>query len=275
VLGGPYSGKTHLAGQIYGRVQRRPGRFRLRKEDGTPADLSALEEVLAALENGHSADHTPAGTWTEIRLPLLGAAGEKVDIHWPDYGGEQLDEVFANRSVPDLWRGRLCAADGWILLLRLKAETTYSDALVQLADQTEEKPDQHARAEKWDANAKWVELLQMLLHVTGQGTVSPISRPRLLVLLSCYDELAAGSDTPASVLRHHLPLFSSFLTNIWSPSEISVWGVSALGRSLTEKSSDEDFINLGPEYQGWVVHPLGGEPDPDLTAPLGWLSEAK
>lgn len=275
VLGGSNSGKTHLAGQIYGRVQRRPGHFRLRKEDGTPSDLSALEEVLAALESGHAAGHTPSGSWAEVKLPLLSDSGERVDLHWPDYGGEQLDELFKKRSVPEFWRDRLCGADGWILLIRLKTETVYSDALDRLVQHADTKAIPEARAEKWDANARWVELLQILLHVTGQSTANRLSRPRLLVLLSCYDELGATSEAPMSLLEDHLPLLAAFLKSTWSTSNLSVWGLSALGRLLTPDSADDDFINVGPEYQGWVIHPQGGNKDPDLTAPVGWLSEEK
>ncbi|WP_186156591.1 hypothetical protein [Burkholderia gladioli] len=275
VLGGPNSGKTHLAGQIYGRVQRRPGHFRLRKEDGTPADLSALEEVLSALENGNAAGHTPSGTWAEVKLPLVSGSGARVDLHWPDYGGEQLDEVFQKRSVPESWRARLREADSWIVLIRLKTETVYSDALQQLVEHAHTKAKPEARAEKWDANAKWVELLQILLHVTGQGTANRLSRPRLLVLLSCYDELGVEGDAPMLQLERHLPLLASFLKSTWTSSDLSVWGLSALGRQLTQNSADDDFINLGPEYQGWVIHPDGGNRDCDLTKPLGWLSETR
>jgi len=274
VLGGPNSGKTHLAGQIYGRVQRRPGHFRLRKSDGTPADISALEEVLAALENGHAAGHTPSNTWAEVKLPLISTSGEPLDIHWPDYGGEQLDDVFQKRSVPESWRSRLCQADGWIVLIRLKTETVYGDALDRLVERAHTQAKPEPRAEKWDSNAKWVELLQILLHATGRGTANRLSRPRLLVLLSCYDELGEESGAPMAMLERHLPLLASFLKNTWPSSDLSVWGLSALGRLLTQNSADDDFIDLGPEYQGWVIHPDGGRRDSDLTTPLGWLSEA-
>lgn len=42
LLGGPNSGKTHYAGQLYGRLRRNPGLLRLRKDQGTPSDISAL-----------------------------------------------------------------------------------------------------------------------------------------------------------------------------------------------------------------------------------------
>ncbi|WP_272829154.1 hypothetical protein [Sorangium sp. Soce836] len=279
LLGGPNSGKTHYAGQLYGRLRRRPGRLQLREGDGTPTDLSALEEVLHCLENGRAAKHTSAGTWSEVLLPLVDGRGQALDLLWPDYGGEQLSVVFEQRTVSEAWRDRLVDADGWMLLIRLKAETTYRDAIADLAQRrTKEGSDNEtsipaptARTTAWDANARWVELLQILLHVAGLGTVGRIARPRLAVLLSCYDELVTTKSRPFDVLAETMPLLSSFLESTWKPEHMSVWGLSALGRLLEENSADERFIDQGPERQGWVVAPQGGETDPDLSRPLAWL----
>lgn len=273
LLGGPNSGKTHFAGQLYGRLQRKPGLLQLRKDQGTPSDLSALEEVLRCLEDGHAAEHTPASTWAEVLLPLVDSKGNPMDLRWPDYGGEQLRSVFEGRTVPEAWRLRLEKADGWVLLIRLKGETTYPDALSQLTKRGEGQNGTAARAGTWDANARWVELLQILLHVAGQGVVQPLRLPRLAVLLSCYDELSAGTDVPADVLARSLPLVSSFLTSNWEDGAVSVWGLSALGRALEKESSDEQFIDEGPELQGWIVGPHGGDPDTDLSRPIAWLLE--
>jgi hypothetical protein len=131
------------------------------------------------------------------------------------------------------------------------------------------------RAATWDANARWVELLQILLQVAGLGTVARLVRPRLAVLLSCYDELGSTKPRPEDVLAESLPMLSSFLQSVWRPEHLSVWGLSALGRPLEECRADENFIDEGPEQQGWVVPPEGGDPDSDLSRPLAWLLEAQ
>jgi hypothetical protein len=273
LLGGPNSGKTHYAGQLYGRLRRRPGLLRLRHEQGTPPDLTALEEVLRCLEEGRAAEHTAANTWAEVVLPLADVQGKAVDLRWPDYGGEQLRAVFDHRAVLEDWRSRLAVADGWVLLIRLKSETTYPDALAELVKRAKERKGNSgtARAGTWDANARWVELLQMLLHVAGLGTATRLRRPRLVVLLSCYDELGEALDPPPQMLAEKLPLLSSFIHSTWAPESVSIWGLSALGRLLERDSADELFIDNGPEQQGWVVPPEGGSRDPDLTKPLAWL----
>ncbi|MFY0563555.1 hypothetical protein ACN28E_06890 [Archangium lansingense] len=276
LLGGPHSGKTHYAGQLYGRVRRRPGLLRLRNDWGTPSNLSALEEVLRCLEEGRAAPHTSADTWAEVLLPLADEHGNAMDLRWPDYGGEQLRQVFEQRAVPEAWMSRLTQAEGWVLLIRLKSETTYPDALSELTKRLENRSDTAERTVDWDANAYWVELLQLLLHVAGVGQIARIRRPRLAVLLSCYDEFEKVEPgkvwvPPRQALAAHLPLVSSFIESNWAADALSIWGLSALGRPLESNGAEETFIDEGPEKQGWVIPPEGGIPDPDLSRPLAWL----
>ena len=273
LLGGPNSGKTHYAGQLYGRLRRRPGLLRIRNDQGTPPDLSALEEVLHCLENGHAAAHTPSGTWAEVLLPLEDGQGKPMNLRWPDYAGEQLKSVFEQRTVSEVWQSRLCKAQGWLLFIRIKSETTYPEALPELAQQPKGRNVAAiGRTGSWDANAYWVELLQILLHVAGLGTVARLAQPRLVVLLSCYDELESIDHlTPKQILAQRLPLVSAFIDSLWLPDAASVWGLSALGRLLEKDSADETFIYEGSEYQGWIVPPEGGGSDADLSRPLAWL----
>lgn len=278
VLGGPNAGKTHYGGQIYGRIRDNLGELRLRKDKGTPADLSAFKEVLECLENGRAAEHTSARTWAEIFLPLVDTQGHALDLRWPDYGGEQIRSVFTARTVTEDWQSRLAKADGWILLIRLSTEVTYQDDIEQLGKRIEERTLNAGRPGKWDPNAWWVELLQILLHVGGHGHVKRIRTPRLAVLLSCYDEPDHTKDPPTNppreVLAERLPLVSSFIESNWAPDSVSVWGLSALGKLLEKNSEDDGFIDDGPETKGWVIAPEGGAPDPDLTRPIAWLVEA-
>lgn len=278
LLGGHNSGKTHYAGQLYGRLTSQGGCLCLREEQGTPQDLSAVEGVLSALYMGHAANHTPRDTSTEVVLPLRNAQGRALDLHWPDYGGEQLSSIFDERSLTEAWRQRLLKSEAWVLLLRLQSETTYPDELEKLLNREELKEDSQTRpaasSGKWDANAYWVELLQLLLHVAGRGTVERLRRPRLAVLLSCYDEIPEPKSTPSQTLAAKLPLLSSFIHSVWAVDDVSIWGLSALGKPLEQDSEDKEFRTLGPEEQGWVIAPEGGEHDKDLTRPLAWLLES-
>ncbi len=271
LIGGPNSGKTHYSGQLYGRLQRNPGVLSLRRAEGAPVDLSAFQEVFRCLESGNAASHTPTDTWAEVCLPLEDETGRALDLRWPDYGGEQLKQILSTRSVNMDWQARLCIAKGWLLLIRLSAEVTYPDALEKLAEHPHCGEQSADRVNCWDANAYWVEKLQILLHVAKLGIVTPLQSPRLAVLLSCYDELGEASDVPSEELARKLPLVASFIRNNWHEDKVSVWGLSALGQTLTSSSGVEAFIDDGPEYQGWVISPAGGERNTDLSLPLKWL----
>lgn len=273
VLGGPDSGKTHYAGQLYGRLQRCPGALRLRREAGTPPDLSPLDEVFRCLENGRSAGHTPTGTWAEVHLPLVDGAGRATDLRWPDYGGEQVKAVAESRAVTPQWRDRLVAARGWLLFIRPSAETTYPDTLDKLNERPSADSASGARSMGWDATARLTELLQILLHVAGVGTSSRVSSPRLAVLLSCYDEVLSDTKSPREFLDERFPLLSSFIESTWHADSLSIWGLSSLGKALAADGADDDFIDGGPEHQGWVIPPEGARREVDLSLPLAWLLE--
>jgi hypothetical protein len=94
-------------------------------------------------------------------------------------------------------------------------------------------------------------------------------------MLTCFDEVTPSEQTPKDVLEQRLPLLMSFIDANWQPEAASVWGVSSLGRPLTLESADEDFVEDGPELQGWVVPPGGGARSADLTLPLSWLLDVR
>ncbi|WP_095064991.1 hypothetical protein [Pseudomonas sp. Irchel s3f19] len=270
LLGLPSSGKTHFAGQLYGRLRRTTGNLLLRQDKGTPPDLTPLDNVLNSLASGHAAEHTQVQTWAEITLPIVDNDGNCFDLRWPDYGGEQLTNAFQQRAISELWRERLQCAGGWIVLIRLKTETTYPEVLTRLRDGPPEGNVNTARVSQWDANARWVEMLQIFLHVAGHGVVDRLNKPKLAVMLSCYDELKTSNKPPAAVLAERLPLVSSFIKSNWNSDKISVWGLSALGGELDKDSCDEHFIDEGPETLGWIVDPAGNRSS-DLTLPLAWV----
>ena len=273
VFGGPNSGKTHYAAQLYGRLRRKPGKLAMRVGDGTAINLKLLEQVLSRLEEGNAADHTPLDQYSEIRLPLKDNKGSSFDLDWPDYGGEQISQLFERREVSTEWRERLKKANGWVLFIRLDAVTTYPDALSKLTSR-DANAGKAGRPETWDDNAYFIELIQILSHVAGYQITFAGDKPPLAIVLSCYDEVHDDKKEPALVLQEKLPLFASFIHSIWAAEKISVWGVSALGKKLTNKSNDDDFIDNGPEQHGWIVT-SENEKKHDLTEPLAWVLERR
>lgn len=275
LFGGPNSGKTHYAGQLYGRITRcADGRLTLRKSSSLPPSLELLQEVLTRLENGELAGHTPTDIWGEITLPLIDNERNcEIDLSWPDYAGEHIEGIFKRRKVSSQWLTKLTNASGWILFLRLGIATVYEQSSSNFLNTTEKDTQIDPNVDiRWDDNAYWVEILQILLHSAGIGTVAPVKEPRLSVLLSCYDELGTeDSLLPCEVLQQRLPLLSSFLSNVWGKKSLSVWGLSSLGCSLASDDEKKGYKIKSPERFGWVVPPDGGHKNPDLTLPLAEL----
>ncbi len=271
LLGGPNSGKTHYAGQLFGRLKRRPNHIKIRSGDGTSVNLTDLDDVLTKLEDGNAAEHTRADQYSDILFPLIDNNGNVIDLYWPDYGGEQLSQVFKQREIPSDWRKRLQHSDGWMIFIRLSGEKTYPDALIKLASISNTTPEETTRPDIWDANAYWVELLQMMCHAAGIGLSSKAGKPPLAIILSCFDEVFDKEKEPEDILKSKLPLFYSFIRATWAKETTSIWGVSSLGKTLTSKSNDEDFKDNGPEYQGWVIPPGETQKYDNLTAPLSWI----
>lgn len=272
VLGGPSAGKTHYAGQLLGRLRHdRNGKLRLIA--GGIEDLSKLEEVLSCLEEGRAAGHTPAETWTGIRCRIQTNDGRDVLLEWPEYAGERLFSLIEQRVLPNEWRTSVSKAAGWILFIRPSTLKRFEDLVERPTGVTP----QHTRSKEsaidvsgWDDRARYVELLQMLIFAAGLSTFSKLAKPRLAIVLSCWDELDA-SGTPEETLASRLPLVDTYVRSTWQDSAWSAWGVSSLGRALSQDKQDLEFAAKGPEHFGYVINPRSTEQVKDLTVPIAWL----
>jgi len=272
LLGGPNSGKTHLAAQLYGRILRSNGRLRRQEQQAIPHDLTLLDEALGCLEEGRSASHTGSDTWGEITLPTIDEHGGQVLLKWPDYAGEKVEQMLRLRSISEAWQNRIAQAEGWAIVIRLSHERRVDARPAQPRTSPSTSGSVPLMSDEyWDANARWVEFVQILMHVAGMSSTSLQRKPRVAILLSCYDELPESEESPSAKLGSWLPMFYSFMENNWSPEAWSVWGMSALGQKLDSAHPDESFLRDGPELHGWVIAPQGGPRDSDLTAPIAWL----
>jgi hypothetical protein len=121
--------------------------------------------------------------------------------------------------------------------------------------------------------AQLIELLQFLLFMRGAGTLSRLSSPALMVLISCWDELYGieGGSPPNEVFRKYLPLLADFVAANWCPTRLSVLGLSSLEKGLEETSQDQDFKRLGPEHFGYIIN-ADGTRDRDLTIPVSHVA---
>ncbi|QEN51064.1 TRAFAC clade GTPase domain-containing protein [Pseudomonas protegens] len=258
-------GKTHYGAQFLKRLMVKACALKM---TGAPTNLEAFTTALSCLTEGKSTDHTPADIYVESVWPITDEAGRYAELVWPDYGGEQVRNLVAQRRIPAAWRDRVVEATDWVLLIRLHSLRSEDDLFSRpLQSFTPVEPQGEAAEYELSDQARKVELLQMLLYLAQFHLDRPLRKPRLTILLSCWDELET-TELPADLLASRLPMLWSFVRSNWaSPTVI---GLSALERALDKTDADQDYAIRGPEEFGYVVLP-NGEKSTDITLPIQYL----
>lgn len=255
-------GKTHYGAQFLKRLMVKACALKM---SGAPTNLEAFTTALSCLTEGKATDHTPANTYVESIWPISDEAGNYAELVWPDYGGEQVRNLVTQRRIPAAWRDRVLGAADWVLLIRLHSLRSEDDLFSRpLRSFAAAEAQGEAAAYEPSDQARIVELLQMLLYLAQFHLDRPLRKPRLTILLSCWDELEAA-ELPADILASRLPMLWSFVRSNWiSPIVI---GLSALERALSKTDADQEYAVRGPEEFGYVVLPNGVK-DNDITLPI-------
>ena len=259
VLGGFGTGKTTLLVQLFGRMQSADNRLRV---VSAPASLTPVRDGLASLAQGRPVSHTPSGVEVTQELIAETSDGARIEISIPDYAGETLDAVVEDRRVPEWWRARCAESSRWLLLVRVERMEEIPDFV---SDDSQLPGPSEDSTTQLPLDMRLVELLQILSH-ERQRLAAVRVRPSLTVVLSCWDEITAGSPdrVPAQVLAERMPLLSAFLETNWVSAASAVFGLSAQGRALDDRAPDTEFVDRGPERMGYLIRPDGSQTD-DLT----------
>ena len=273
VLGKPNSGKTVYSAQLYGRLTR--GVEQQIAIRNTPENLDIFQEALERLAEGNNPQRTTSSQFANVSLPLVIKNEKEVDLTWFDYAGEQLTHIFESRSVNEKWAETLINANGWMVFIRLNDETKYKHKIEDLLtnrDVIKKGKTKQEETDSVDANIWWIELFQIILHVCNLKRSQRISKPKLAIVLSCYDQISnsTSTTTPKEIFEKELPLLNQFLHSNWEQDKITIWGLSSLGRAL-DKRSQNTFVDNGPENQGWIISPDSYERSTDLTSPIVWI----
>ncbi|MDQ3933614.1 MAG: hypothetical protein M3340_03175 [Actinomycetota bacterium] len=261
VLGVAGAGKTTLLIQLFGRLQAGEGMLRLRE---SPRNLARLQTGLTRLNQGLPVQHTPTGDEFVQLLPAEDAAGVPIDLALPDYSGEDLKKVVTERRLPERWRELATSSEHWMLLMRLSQHPQRPDVLSKPLGTLAAEAQRTAKGEDPDQLPldMWgVELLQMLQYARSE---IGMPRPRLSLVMSCWDELDRADATPEKLARERLALLHSYCRAHWPDNAYRVLGLSAQGQPLDENRPAGEYLNNGPERMGWLVL-SDGDRDPDLT----------
>lgn len=258
-------GKTHYGAQFLKRLMVKSCELKMTR---APTNLEAFTTALSCLTEGKATDHTPANIYVESIWPITDQAGRCAELVWPDYGGEQIRSLVAQRRIPAAWRDRVVQATDWVVLIRLHSLRSEDDLFSRpLQSFAAVEPQSKAVAHELSDQARTIELLQILLYLAQFNLDRPLRKPRLTILLSCWDELET-TEIPVDLLASRLPMLWSFVRSNWvSPT---VLGLSALERGLSKTDADPDYAIRGPEEFGYVVLPDGLK-NTDITLPIQQL----
>lgn len=266
VIGMSKTGKTHFGGQLYGRLKTGENAYTLKE---TPDELSLFQNILDKLNEGFEGKHTDSKLHETIKLQIISQGGNEIDLIYPDYGGEQLRGIIEQRKVNSTWQGQIADSTHWFLFVRLDLIENIVDVTTKFYRQIEEEKSVQSKDVNItdlpsESSAFYIELLQAFLFMKGLVPQS-INKPRLTILLSCWDKLGYPEKTvPAIVLSEKMPLFYQFVKSTWEQENLAVIGLSSLSRDLNSKTPDMDFAVDGPENFGYFIDETG-ENEPDIT----------
>ena len=241
LLGESNVGKTHYGAQLLKRLMTDRCDLSM---DGAASNLESFESAMESLNEGLSAEHTPTSTYVESVWPVIDRMGRRAELIWPDYGGEQVEQISTSRRIPHAWQQRIKNSDAWLLMIRLQCTRVGEDILSRPLNGLK-AAERVTTDSKVSDQARLVELLQMLLYARGTLLDHCVARPALLVLLSCWDELTEPS-TPTEMFTEGLPFLSRFICANWSPGAAVVLGLSALARPLVPDRPDAEYAAKGP-----------------------------
>lgn len=247
IIGPPGTGKTTFLAQLYGRLLDKKGKLQLAS---APENIDGIKNAYDRLADGKETEPTPATDNLEVEIPVI-HEGQEFVLHCKDYGGEQVRDLVALMEYDKTWIDRAKTNDRWILFIRPSGVEQRFD-LSEKGYAEKDQKESNSTISGTSDQTQFIELVQVLLHARGTGMKNPIDTPRLLIALTCWDELGTDS-TPEGVLQQKMPLFTQFITANWLPGAFKIMGVSAQEFPLKTEKDRDKYLDEMPQNFGYLV----------------------
>lgn len=258
IIGPPRSGKTTFLAQLYGRLMDKKGKLKLAS---VPENIDGIRSAYDRLAEGKETESTPSIDNLEVIIPVI-YEGQEFVLHCKDYGGEQVRDLVTLMEYDKTWIDRAKKNDRWILFIR-PSEIEHRFDLSKKGYAAKNSKETNSTIFGTSDQSQFIELLQVLLHARGTGMKEPIDTPRLLIALTCWDELNTDS-TPEEILKQKMPLFVQFIMANWLPGAFKIIGVSAQEFPLKTDEARDKYLDEMPQNFGYLV--LNDNPkEKDLT----------
>lgn len=247
IIGPPGTGKTTFLAQLYGRLSGRKGKLQLAS---APENIDGIKSAYNRLADGKETEPTPSTENLEVKIPVI-HEGQEFVLHCKDYGGEQVRDLVALMEYDKTWIERAKKNDRWILFIRLsKIEQRFDLSKKGYAEKNQKESSLSMFGTS--NQSQFIELVQVLLHARGTGIKDPVNTPRLLIALTCWDELETDL-IPEEILQQKMPLFTQFIVANWLPGAFNIMGVSAQEFPLKTDKDRDKYLDEMPESFGYLV----------------------
>jgi hypothetical protein len=258
IIGPPKSAKTTFLAQLYGRLKTKSGQLILSR---APTNIEGIKHAYNRLVRGLEAETTPAIENLQVEIPVKKNDSEFI-LNCKDYGGEQVRDITHLMEYDPSWIKRAKDNDRWVLFIR-PGELSHHYDLSMKGFAEADLETTSSPVQKASDQYHFIELMQALIHARGAGMKDIINSPRLLIVMTCWDELGT-QDTPPNILKVKMPLFYQFIESNWEKNMFKVLGVSAQGFPLDNDEAKNKYLEDLPESFGYLVLE-DGEKDQDLT----------
>jgi len=259
IIGPPNSSKTTFLTQLYGRIQAKKGCIKLSKN---PTNIIGIKNAYNRLADGLETEATPASINAEVKIPVKWKENE-LELTFKDYGGEQVRDITKLLEYDKTWESRAKENDRWILFIRPgQIYHHYDLSITGYADIDKSKVKEGSHNEL-SHQYNFIELIQALLHARGTGIKTAISTPKLVIVMTCWDELNTTS-SPLEILVEKLPLFYNFITTLWKKDSFTILGAAPQEFRLDNTAAKDRYLDELPESFGYIVLE-NGQIDKDLT----------
>lgn len=256
ILGRPHSGKTTFLAQFYSRLVKNKSAITLCK---AVEDISPIADARERLSNGEETQPTSTEKYVELIMPIE-FNGQRIDIKYPDSGGEQVIKIIEDRDIDKNWASSLNDSNDWVLFIRLSSLTAINDLSNYTLDkETLENSKSEAASESPDEfeiadQSFFIELLQILLQIKGYNYHLKNRTTELNIVLTCWDELNT-IESPRSKFVKEMPLLADFIEANWEKDSYRIFGLSAQEFKLDNQKAKDKYLDEGPEKFGFLIQP--------------------
>ena len=259
IIGHPQSGKTTFLAQFFTRIMKKKSNIKLLK---APENIKAITNAVKNLALGEEPTTTPANENVELILPIE-VDGHSFDLVFPDYGGEQVNQLTELMEIDNNWKNLISHSDRWLLFIRSGKISSEYDLSLSSYEEIEGEKSTGFKSPGLSEQSKFIELLQSMLHAKNIGVKNPITVPKLTLVITCWDELNT-LEKPIQILQKNLPMLLHFVQTVWDKEAINLFGLSAQEFSLDTQEAKEKYLNELPENFGYMIDQEGGK-NKDIT----------